>query len=232
MPTSSGSLLPVTHSPHCARSFLQYEAIFTTSYDLLLYWSMGSSTQGFDGFCDYFWSNGCNEFDPRSVNVHPGYVPVHFVHGAMHLIVGGNGATRKLTRLGGSLLDQFGEPVDGDSDARPLLVTEGSSHDKLRAIDGNDYLTHCLNQLKAHDGPLVVFGHGFGEQDMHLVDAINRHPDRPVAVSIRPKEHHVDVRPRQANVRRLLDAEELYFFDAETYQLGDPNMRVRVATAD
>jgi hypothetical protein len=33
--------------------------------------------------------------------------------------------------------------------------------------------------------PLVVFGSSLAEQDMHLVEAINDAPDRPVAVSMR-----------------------------------------------
>lgn len=56
------------------------------------------------------------------------------------------------------MLDQFGHPVDGDSQARPLLITEGSSQHKLQAIEGNDYLAHALDQLGECGLPLVVFG--------------------------------------------------------------------------
>jgi len=33
-----------------------------------------------------------------------------------------------------TLLDQFGQSIDGNPEARPLLVTEGSAAEKLRAI--------------------------------------------------------------------------------------------------
>jgi len=87
-----------------------------------------------------------------------------------------------------TILDQFGEPIDGDPHARPLLITEGSSKDKLRAIEDNPYLDYALDQLYACDLPLVAFGSALGVQDTHLVDAINNHPYRPVAVDSRQTE--------------------------------------------
>jgi hypothetical protein len=121
------------------------------------------------------------------------------------------------------LLDQFGKPQLGDRDARPLLITEGSARDKLRAIEENDYLSHVYDTLKDCSTPMLVFGHSLGEQDRHLLDAINAFPDRPVAVSMRPGPK-ARIRERQADVVRKLHAEDIHFLDATTHPLGLPDL--------
>lgn len=201
-----------------------YKAIFSTCYDLLLYWAIGGDA-GYGYFCDCFWSNGRNEFDPDDCEVFRGYRPVYYMHGALHLIVQGSGVTRKLTRERGTLLDQFGKPIKGDPEARPLLITEASARDKLRGIEANDYLAHVYDEFKAQDGPLVVFGHSLGEHDRHLIDAINANPDRPVAVSM-CRAGRNELREKQSQVWGKLHADEVYFYDAATHPLGAPELTI------
>jgi hypothetical protein len=38
----------------------------------------------------------------------------------------------------------------------------------------NRYLTYCYERLCEASGSLVTFGFSFGDQDLHIVDAINR----------------------------------------------------------
>lgn len=204
-----------------------YDQVFTTSYDLLAYWAMGHG-QSFAGFCDCLWSNGRNEFDLSRTAISGATTPVFFLHGALHLVVGGNGRTRKLTDRAGRLLEQVGHSIPGDPTARPLLVTEGSSQDKLLAIEANDYLRFTLETLRRSDRPVVVFGHSLSGQDQHLVDALNLHPQRPVAVSILP-DRPERVRARQAEIRAVLATRELYFFDSTTHPLGAEHLRARVS---
>ncbi|HTD09836.1 MAG TPA: DUF4917 family protein [Solirubrobacteraceae bacterium] len=203
---------------------LHYEWIFSTSYDLLLYWAMGCGGS-FAPFVDHF--RGAKlEFDPDRADVHVGQVPVYFLHGALHLVVGGSGVTWKLRRREiQSVLDQFGEPIDGDPQARPLLVTEGTARDKLRAIDGNVYLAHSLQKLRSIELPVVVFGSSLGAQDDHLVDAINEHPGRAVAVSLLPGTRRT-LAQRQADIYARLETDELWFFNAMTHPLGYPSLSV------
>ncbi len=197
----------------------KFEWVFTTSYDLLVYWAMGYGGH-FEPFVDCFrWGGRC-EFDPHRADVFVGQIPVYFLHGALHLVVGGSGITWKLrnTQIR-TLLDQFGQPIEGDPQARALLVTEGSSQDKLRAIDGNDYLAHALDRLRECELPMIVFGSSLSEQDRHLADALNEHPERPIAVSMRPGPKR-DLAIRQADIYGRLATESLMFFDATTYPLG------------
>jgi hypothetical protein len=146
---------------------LGFEWIFTTSYDLIIYWSMGAGQGGtWEPFIDHFrWGGRC-QFDASRSDVEAGKVPVYFLHGALHLVVGGTGVTRKVTQTAlQTLLDQFGQVNPQDPQARPLLVTEGSARDKLQAIEGNDYLSHSLDTFRARDQPLVVFGSRLGAED-------------------------------------------------------------------
>jgi hypothetical protein len=215
----SQSSIPETTLEGIGRVLQGQEFVFTTSYDLIVYWAMGAV--GYSNLCDCFWGEK-HAFDPANSDPPTQRTPVYFLHGALHLVVMGSGVTRKLANTGlQSLLDQFGHPLDGDSQARPLLITEGSSQHKLQAIEGNDYLAHALDRLGECPLPLVVFGSDLGEQDQHLVEALNRNPNRPIAVSIRSQGRDANgIRATKAAVRSALDADPLVFFDAETHPLG------------
>lgn len=204
-------------------AMVEYEWIFTTNYDLILYWAMGSD--GWKPFVDTFKHGGRCEFDPRRADINADEIPVYFLHGALHLVVGGSGATWKLrnTYLQ-TLLDQFGQPIDGDPEARPLLVTEGSAAEKLRAIEGNGYLVHGFQRLREVDLPIVVFGSSLSTQDDHLIDALNEQPNRPVAVSMMSSSKK-DLARAQADIFGRLETEHLLFFDATTHPLGSRSFR-------
>lgn len=198
------------------------EWVFTTSYDLLIYWAMGYGGR-YRPFKDHFRYGGRCEFDPRRHSVYEGEVPVYYLHGALHLVVGGSGTTWKRVGSLQTILDQFGQPIDGDSHARPLLVTEGSAEDKLRAIEANEYLSRALDRLRSMDLPLVVFGSSLGRQDDHLVEAIGEHPQRPLAISMRAGPT-AELLARQSEIFLRLGAERIYFYDAATHPLGAPGL--------
>jgi hypothetical protein len=217
--------VPVVTRKKIREEMAKFEWVFTTSYDLLVYWAMACEGR-FDPFVDLFMGSGRLEFDPERTRVRAGSVPVYFLHGALHLVVGGSGTTWKLRRTAlDTLLDQFGEPIAGDPQARPLLVTEGSAADKLDAIDDNEYLSHALEQLSERDLPVVVFGSGLGGQDSHIIDALSENPDRPVAISMLPGPKK-ELLPRQGEIFGRLEASPLIFFDARTHPLGDPGLNV------
>ena len=198
----------------------EFEWIFTTSYDLLLYWAMGYGGR-YAPFKDHFRYGGRCQFDPARADVLASDIPVYYLHGALHLVVGSSGATWKLTATSlHTILDQFGRSIAGDSQARPLLVTEGSAAEKLRAIDGNEYLSHCLDRLRTNDLPTVIFGSSLSAQDDHLVDALNEHRDRPVAVSMLPRASKREQARAQVDLWGRLEVETLYFYDARTHPLG------------
>ena len=205
-----------------------FEWVFTTNYDLLIYWAMAYGGD-FTPFIDNFrWGGRC-EFDPERVSVRAGEVPIFFLHGALHLVVAGDGTVFKLTRQRiRTLLDQFGQPIDGDPNARPLLVTEGSARDKLEVIEGNQYLAHCLDELQNNELDTVVFGSALGAEDAHIAAALSENPRRAVAVSMLPEGTKADRLAKQMDIYGRVEVEELIFFDATTHPLGAANLRVEV----
>lgn len=203
----------------------QFEWVFTTSYDLLVYWAMAAG--GFEPFMDHFRNRGRCEFDPaRATSVPANRIPVYFLHGALHLVVGSSGASWKLRQTDlDTILDQFGKPITGDPEARPLLVTEGSAADKLAAIEDNVYLSHALERLRGRTLPLVVFGSSLSEHDSHLAEALSENPDRPVAISMLPAPKK-DLLAQQVDISGRLEASSLLFFDATSHPLGNRALAV------
>jgi hypothetical protein len=205
----------------------RYEWIFTTSYDLILYWAMGCRGE-WKPFVDGFYVKKDDRllFDSGRDVVRDDQVPVYFLHGALHLVVGSSGTTWKLRgrRDLQTILDQFGEPVAGDPQARPLLVTEGSAHDKLRAIEGNVYLSRALAHLRETELPVVVFDSRLGDSDEHLLEALSEHPQRAIAVSMLPASKR-ELARAQSEIYGRLNSETLLFFDATTHPLGDARLR-------
>lgn len=199
-----------------------YRWVFTTSYDLVLYWCAAYG-DSFDGFADYFFCNVRLEFHPANTIVKSDLTRLVYLHGALHLLVDEKGVTRKRRSSGASLLEQFGVPDRDDPLARPLLIAEGSASEKARIIKDNEYLSFGLDKLSRGRRGLVVFGLSLREEDAHLVSALNARPKRPVAVGLRPRTK-TENRSRQAHIRKLLDVDELYFFDASTHPLGEPTL--------
>lgn len=58
------SVLPSSTRRAVRSTLRQYRWVFTTSYDLMLYWCAGYG-ESFDGFADFFFCNDRLEFDPR-----------------------------------------------------------------------------------------------------------------------------------------------------------------------
>jgi hypothetical protein len=211
------------------RSVMQgYEWVFTTSYDLIVYWAMKGEDGRYEPFKDHFQYRGRCEFDPDRARVAESDIPVYYLHGALHLVTGTAGKTWKVRATAlRRILDQFGRVIDADPAARPLLVTEGSAGEKARAIEANDYLAHALDRLFDMEGPLVVFGSQLGKQDDHLVEALSEHPDRPVAISMLPRRSKAERAEFQIALSRRLNASEIYFYDATTHPLGSTELRAR-----
>jgi hypothetical protein len=177
-------------------------------------------------FKDHFRFAGRCQFDPARAEVFEDEIPVYYLHGALHLVVGGSGETWKLRHMTSlqTILGQFGQPIAGDPQARPLLVTEGSAQEKRRAIESNDYLLHGLHRLETKDRPTVIFGSRLGTEDAHLVEALSENP-RAVAVSMTSRGSKKERARFQTDLWARLDAKELYFFDAATHPLGSPSLK-------
>lgn len=229
----SGSL-----KTHLRQVLAGYEYVYSSNYDLLIYWSMMDDR---DRFKDFVWTrdgdNRQNMFDVSDTDLwdkRKQITKVLFLHGALHLYKNIEGRTfKKLSGEDGNLLDLF----DVRGDAIPLLISEGRSRDKLSAITRNDYLTFAYEQFSKHRGSLVVFGHSLTpEFDQHLLDAMqkwNRYEQqqavptrRMIAVSVRPSGESHAIIDFKNRLSKALSDYEVRFFDSRTHPLGQTELQI------
>jgi hypothetical protein len=76
----------------------------------------------------------------------------------------------------------------------------------------------------------VVFGHGLGPEDDHLVHAMNRWDSpawnpRQIAISVRSQAGEQGIRQEKARLAQRLPAADLWFYDADSHPLGEPSVR-------
>jgi hypothetical protein len=160
-----------------AKEFLKrYHSVFTTNYDLLLYWTVlhGGPASHEDGF-------RADDDDPEA----PYLVfserlgdksGLYYLHGALHLYIEG-GQLRKHSwiRRGQRLTESI---RTGLAERQyPLFVAEGSPDKKLQQIQRVGYLWYALDKFARIHNPLVVLGHALGPSDQHIADAIADNKD-------------------------------------------------------
>ena len=168
----------------CAKFLNWYLAtggnIFTTNYDLLLYWVLlrGAVPNHVDGFGrellnpveskrgeDQEWSEliwGPNQ-DQQNV---------HYLHGALPLFDTGLEIVKEEYTGDAFLVENISARLqEGEY---PVFVTAGNGEEKLERIRHNRYLSFCYDQLCKAEGSLVSFGFNFGDYDFHIIDAINK----------------------------------------------------------
>jgi hypothetical protein len=165
--------------------FSSFVSVFTTNYDLLLYWSVMKDPSR---FVDFFWSRKFNfAFDVTNVGVSGPRTTLFYIHGALMLYENEDGHVAKLVNSDNNpvLLDRIMERIEfGDF---PVFVSEGDSQEKLRSVTGYTYLDFCLARLGKSSHPTVIYGHGLGNVDAHIVSALTRSPRTSFAVGLWPR---------------------------------------------
>lgn len=202
-------------------NYRKFARIYTTNYDLLTYWAVMSVPPDGSDFVDFFWAGG-NYYDPWDVEVwYSTATQIFFPHGAIHLRRTSDGRTRKQVSHGGEgLLAAFQVPFT--SGETPLFVTEGAASEKERVIRSSDYLSFVLDEMSRDEQPLVVLGHGLGDQDLHVARAVATPVGRTVAVGMRQPGAQL----KKLHYARVLPGADLLFFDSTTHPLTSPKLRV------
>ncbi len=157
-----------------ASSFLQdYQSVFTTNYDLLLYWMVMDS--GRNTFQDGF-RNDPDDSSSLIFSIPPGKNKgIYYLHGALHLFYEDGEVRKHAWSKTGTKLTKL--VCDSLSQERyPLFVAEGDHEKKLDQIQRSSYLSYCLGKLSRIKGPLVIYGHSLS-YDAHIVDRLVRNHD-------------------------------------------------------
>jgi hypothetical protein len=197
-------------------------SVFTTNYDLCLYWShMRNSTEVFMG--DFFWNGTI--FDPKDVGIAAGRTAVYYLHGAVHMWQDDSNVNGKWSSVPDENLLELGPKYPPGGSRRPLFVSEGTSESKLRTIRVSPYLSFCLDALTKNEEDTVVLGSSLGKQDEHIAAALNAGKPRRIAVSIYPSDKPHRIIAQKAHFLELLDRQSVEFFKSTTHPLGVSSLK-------
>jgi len=157
------------------RTFLDnFDSVFTTNYDLLLYWALMVIQP--IRFKDGFWNQDADYpnallFDDVPASPNSGDPFIYFLHGALHLYSeGGQVLKVKWGSTNPPLIDQIKGALE--EDRFPLIISEGDPERKKERIEGSGYLARCRRNFQKIEGNLFVFGSSLGEQDTHILQWI------------------------------------------------------------
>jgi len=174
--------IPESKCDACAAFLAPYlesgGSLFTTNYDLLLYWVlMRAGLPSVDGF-GRDRENEDESAPPEELHYSElrwgrnlEGQNVHYVHGALPLFDTGTEIVKE-EYAQDYLLQQIARRIERGE--YPVFVTAGNPIQKLTHIRHNPYLQYSYEALAAVEGSLVSFGFNFGEQDLHIVDALKR----------------------------------------------------------
>ncbi len=185
----------------CLRFLSNFSKIFTTNYDLLLYWSIMRSLER-------SWRRRRqnqereliiptnDEFNPNDGFTRLGDDQplrygggidqnVFYLHGSLFLLQDGFDILKmeRDTNEGLNLLPIISNGIR-NNEILPLIVLEGSSANKLSKISEHLYLSEALNNLSKLDGSLFIHGHSLDRTDQHIFEAINRGSVTQIFISI------------------------------------------------
>lgn len=212
--------------PDLTRHLRRYSQVFVTNYDLIAYWVAVNG-----GIGDFF--HGAYPFNGQQAEDWLAWpMPkIFFLHGALHLwrSLSTNAEGKYKAEQQTPLTEVVRASLDTE-DRLPLFISEGSSKEKMARISGSPYLSFCLNALGEADVPLTVLGHSLSDVDQHICEAIERHPDRKVAIGIwvgdTPPEKQADeLKTEATKIRgRLPHCTDLVFFNSSEHPLTRPGL--------
>ena len=154
--------------------------IFTTNYDLLLYWVLMrnkilNSKDGFgrdrENFHEEFVSEEEIEYSELRWGKYKDEQNIYYIHGALPLFDTGVDIIKEEYDTQHYLLENINERMNRGE--YPIFVTAGNGQEKLTHIMHNQYLSFCYETLSNIEGSLVSFGFNFGKYDEHIIQAIN-----------------------------------------------------------
>jgi len=208
-----------TRLPGMYRFLKQFSTVLSLNYDLLVYWTMtyGLDVQDQHQFKDCFlgghfddnWTRFRQRIWERTNTL------VFYPHGSLALcrdVVDNEG---KIHDQGTGLLEAI---LDAWSSGRyiPLFVSEGTSAQKLSAIQNSYYLSTVYREvIPSLDGSLTIFGWGMGEQEAHLLQRLSQANVTRVACSVYAGNQRF-CEAAYRTLRDQLGEIDVLFFDSAT----------------
>lgn len=172
------------HQYESARNFLSnFSAAYALNYDLLTYWAAtitdygGGQPPNDDGFRRS--SDGRLVWSLDNAK----YQSLFFLHGAFHFYADQAGNTFKMEYdAGAPLIAQVRAAIDRRQ--YPLVVTEGTSPQKVGAIGNSAYLYHCHQKLRSASGAMFIHGVAMSPNDKHIITTLEASPVSTVCIGL------------------------------------------------
>lgn len=214
----------------CKRFLANFDGnIYTLNYDLLLYWTLMQSevepqVKSDDGFRnpedreeEYVVWDVQNTIKQR----------VFYLHGALHIYDAGAELLKfTWSKTDTALVDQIKLSLDKRN--YPLIVTEGTSPQKMDRIQHSGFLNRAYRSFSEIGGCLFVYGHSLAENDDHLLKLIDNGNTRKIFVGIygapaTESNRKIIERAKLISARRRENGTqaEVHFFDAESAHIWD-----------
>lgn len=178
----------VTRLPSMYRFLKQFKTVLSLNYDLLVYWTMthGLNVDDQHSFKDCFldsafdddWQRFRRPYWERTNTL------VFYPHGSLALCRDLVDIESKIHVRGENLLETI---LDTWANGRhiPLFVSEGTSAQKLAAIQNSYYLSTVYREvIPSLSDSLTIFGWGMGEQEAHLLQRLSKANVPRVACSV------------------------------------------------
>lgn len=209
--------------PNIANFLSSFKTVLSLNYDLTLYWvvmyanriSNGHSFKDciIHGQFDSDWwrfRESIGRYD-RNITL------VFYPHGSLVLARTILEQETKLeANIGSDLLRSILSYWESDNYI-PLFVSEGTSSQKILAIQNSHYLNTVYREvIPTIDDNLTIFGWGFGEHDIHILRRIKTSGVRRVAISVYGNEQSYCNRVAQMIYDNVGGDIEVTFFDCQS----------------
>lgn len=196
-----------------------FETVISLNYDLIVYWVMmyGRDVDDKHAFKDCFLHSKFDD-DWQRFREPTGDQEkcslVFYPHGNLVLARDKIENERKISSNHLGLLEGILSKWQKGSYV-PLFVSEGTSAQKIKSIQGSHYLNTVYREVIPSLSPdLVIYGWGFGDHDLHVIKKIAKSRIQRIAVSVLDYDEAYCNRVYQI-LRAELDKKcEVIFFDS------------------
>ncbi|EHG8280546.1 DUF4917 family protein [Klebsiella oxytoca] len=177
------------HIPNIYGFIKNFNTVISLNYDLILYWAVMYGNE----ISDYHTLKDCfihGKFDSNwerlrlPLYMHKTVTLIFYPHGNLILARDKVESEFKLSSYGECLLEDILTEWQSEN-CIPLFVCEGGSQQKIKAIEGSNYLSVIYREVYKKIGDkLVIYGWGMWEQDEYIVKRIAQSGVKHIAVSV------------------------------------------------
>lgn len=177
------------HLPAIYEYLKNFRTVLSLNYDLILYWAImyGVGVHDYHSLKDCF-VNGQFYEDWRRlrdpINGDISTTLAFYPHGSLVLSRNSVETEFKISSVGVGLLESILQAWESEQ-VVPLFVSEGIPKQKINAIQSSGYLNTVYREvLTSLEPALVIYGWGFWDQDLYIMQRIASSRIQKVAVSV------------------------------------------------